>query len=309
VSVCRRRRNRRRVAHRCGRRAAASRRSRNCRRKCTAQRACRRAWWICRVAFRPTPLRQRRAARRRRGREPVCAQPIVIADAQLESLRVTTSFRTSQVEGMIETLQAVLPLGCRAQAGGRSCCARARSRRGVACAWRFELSSLPSQRLVVPLVRRARPRPRKHREFPDRGTAVVAGPAGSSRGSRSDRHGAGELVGDKRRRRFAASSRHPAALSQLLRGSGLEASFTASGAVTIDKARRVARQRTRTRVVCGERSRSSRRCAHRGSAGHCAEANRERAGRALLRSASSTARASVNCTLRRSSTTPHTSPA
>ena len=35
---------------------------------------------------------------------------IVIADAQLESLRVTTSFRTSQVEGMIETLQAVLPL-------------------------------------------------------------------------------------------------------------------------------------------------------------------------------------------------------
>lgn len=35
---------------------------------------------------------------------------IVIADAQLESLRVTTSFRTSQVEGMIETLQATLPL-------------------------------------------------------------------------------------------------------------------------------------------------------------------------------------------------------
>ncbi len=35
---------------------------------------------------------------------------IVIADAQLEELRVTTSFRTSQVEGMIETLQATLPL-------------------------------------------------------------------------------------------------------------------------------------------------------------------------------------------------------
>jgi transmembrane sensor len=43
---------------------------------------------------------------------------IVIADAQLESLRVTTSFRTSQVEGMIETLQAVLPLVAERQAGG-----------------------------------------------------------------------------------------------------------------------------------------------------------------------------------------------
>jgi transmembrane sensor len=44
---------------------------------------------------------------------------IVIADAQLESLRVTTSFRTSQVEGMIETLQAVLPLVAERQAGGQ----------------------------------------------------------------------------------------------------------------------------------------------------------------------------------------------
>jgi transmembrane sensor len=35
---------------------------------------------------------------------------IVIEDAQLEELRVTTSFRTSQIEGMIETLQATLPL-------------------------------------------------------------------------------------------------------------------------------------------------------------------------------------------------------
>ena len=44
---------------------------------------------------------------------------IVIADAQLEGLRVTTSFRTSQVEGMIETLQAVLPLVAERQAGGQ----------------------------------------------------------------------------------------------------------------------------------------------------------------------------------------------
>lgn len=44
---------------------------------------------------------------------------IVIADEQLESLRVTTSFRTSQVEGMIETLQAVLPLVVERQADGQ----------------------------------------------------------------------------------------------------------------------------------------------------------------------------------------------
>jgi len=43
---------------------------------------------------------------------------IVIGDAQLESLRVTTSFRTSQVEGMIETLQAVLPLVAERRADG-----------------------------------------------------------------------------------------------------------------------------------------------------------------------------------------------
>ncbi len=43
---------------------------------------------------------------------------IVIADAQLESLRVTTSFRTSQVEGMVETLQAALPLVAERQADG-----------------------------------------------------------------------------------------------------------------------------------------------------------------------------------------------
>jgi len=34
-------------------------------------------------------------------------------------LRVTTSFRTSQVEGMIETLEAVLPLVAERQAGGQ----------------------------------------------------------------------------------------------------------------------------------------------------------------------------------------------
>jgi transmembrane sensor len=43
---------------------------------------------------------------------------IVIADAQLTGLRVTTSFRTSQVEGMIETLQAALPLVAERQANG-----------------------------------------------------------------------------------------------------------------------------------------------------------------------------------------------
>ena len=43
---------------------------------------------------------------------------IVVADPQLESLRVTTSFRTSQVAGMIETLQAALPLIAERQADG-----------------------------------------------------------------------------------------------------------------------------------------------------------------------------------------------
>jgi iron complex outermembrane recepter protein len=52
------------------------------------------------------------------------------------------------------------------------------------------------------------------------------------------------LVGDKRAPETRGQLTPAAALSQLLRGSGLEASFTASGAVTIDKARRVARQRT-----------------------------------------------------------------
>lgn len=43
---------------------------------------------------------------------------IVIADPQLASLRVTTSFRTSQVDGMIETLQVALPLTVERQATG-----------------------------------------------------------------------------------------------------------------------------------------------------------------------------------------------
>ena len=43
---------------------------------------------------------------------------IVIADQQLTTLRVTTSFRTSQVDEMVETLQAALPLVVERQAGG-----------------------------------------------------------------------------------------------------------------------------------------------------------------------------------------------
>jgi transmembrane sensor len=43
---------------------------------------------------------------------------ILIADVQLTGLRVTTSFRTSQVEGMIETLQAALPLLAERQPNG-----------------------------------------------------------------------------------------------------------------------------------------------------------------------------------------------
>jgi transmembrane sensor len=43
---------------------------------------------------------------------------IVIADPQLEVLRLTTSFRTSQIDGMIETLQAALPLVAERRANG-----------------------------------------------------------------------------------------------------------------------------------------------------------------------------------------------
>jgi transmembrane sensor len=44
---------------------------------------------------------------------------IVIADPQLEMLRVTTSFRMSQIDGMVETLQAVLPLVAERRADGQ----------------------------------------------------------------------------------------------------------------------------------------------------------------------------------------------
>ncbi|HEV8333470.1 MAG TPA: FecR domain-containing protein [Steroidobacteraceae bacterium] len=43
---------------------------------------------------------------------------IVVVDPQLEGLRLTTSFRTSQVDGMVETLQAALPLVAERQANG-----------------------------------------------------------------------------------------------------------------------------------------------------------------------------------------------
>lgn len=43
---------------------------------------------------------------------------IAVADPQLEDLRLTTSFRTSQVDGMVETLQAALPLVAERQANG-----------------------------------------------------------------------------------------------------------------------------------------------------------------------------------------------
>jgi transmembrane sensor len=43
---------------------------------------------------------------------------IVVADPQLETLRVTTSFRTTQIDGMVETLQAALPLVAERQPAG-----------------------------------------------------------------------------------------------------------------------------------------------------------------------------------------------
>src|ERR1044071_6627617 len=65
------------------------------------------------------------------------------------------------------------------------------------------------------------------------------------------------LVGDKRAPEIRGQLTPSAALSQLLRGSGLEASFTASGAVTIDNARRVARQPTRAPSTAASASESS----------------------------------------------------
>ena len=43
---------------------------------------------------------------------------IVVVDPQLETLRLTTSFRTSQIDGMVETLQAALPLVAESRANG-----------------------------------------------------------------------------------------------------------------------------------------------------------------------------------------------
>ena len=53
-----------------------------------------------------------------------------------------------------------------------------------------------------------------------------------------------ELVRDKRAAEIRGALTPSAALSRLLRGSGLEASFTASGAITIGASRRFVRQRT-----------------------------------------------------------------
>jgi transmembrane sensor len=43
---------------------------------------------------------------------------IVVADPQLEALRLTTSFRTSQIDDMVETLEAALPLVAERDANG-----------------------------------------------------------------------------------------------------------------------------------------------------------------------------------------------
>ena len=58
-----------------------------------------------------------------------------------------------------------------------------------------------------------------------------------------------ELVRDKRAPEIRGELTPSAALSQLLRGAGLEASFTASGAITIGEARRVARQQNRAHAA------------------------------------------------------------
>jgi len=58
-----------------------------------------------------------------------------------------------------------------------------------------------------------------------------------------------ELVRDKRAPEIRGELTPSAALSRLLRGSGLEASFTPSGAITIGAARRVARQQNRARAA------------------------------------------------------------
>ena len=71
------------------------------------------AWRSGRLVYDSAELRDVIADANRYGR-----MHISIADRHLESLRVTTSFRTSQIDGMIETLQAALPLVAERQADG-----------------------------------------------------------------------------------------------------------------------------------------------------------------------------------------------
>ena len=161
-------------------------------------------------------------------------------------LRVTTSFRTSQIDGMIETLQAALPLVGRA--AGRtatSCCARANSRRaghatGDSSCRRCHRNS---RAITVAHARETRaaestrnfqiaaqPLSQALLEFSRQADVIVTAPS--------------ELVRSKRAPEIRGELTPSVALARLLRGSGLEASFTASGAITIGAARRFARRPT-----------------------------------------------------------------
>lgn len=61
-----------------------------------------------------------------------------------------------------------------------------------------------------------------------------------------------ELVRNRRAPEIRGDLRPAAALARLLRGSGLKASFTASGAITIGEARRLVRRPTPTTGVVNE---------------------------------------------------------
>jgi transmembrane sensor len=71
------------------------------------------AWRSGRLVYDNVELRDVIADANRYGRTR-----IVIADSQVASLRITTSFRASQVDGLIETLQNALPLAVERQPGG-----------------------------------------------------------------------------------------------------------------------------------------------------------------------------------------------
>jgi transmembrane sensor len=71
------------------------------------------AWRSGRLAYDNARLRDVVADANRYTRER-----IVVADLQLEELRLTTSFRTSQIDAMVETLQAALPLVAERQPNG-----------------------------------------------------------------------------------------------------------------------------------------------------------------------------------------------